>query len=114
MTPDDGRAHPPASSTLIGVIAVALAVAFQIQTTLMLAGSMVRLSLADLVSPIVFALLATALVRKKMQWPHWSIPYLWAWLGLLSAVLAMALIVGRVKFGFWLPWAAIRVLPSPL
>ena len=108
MTPDDGRAQPPASSTLIGISAVALAVAFQIQTTPTLAGSMVRLSLADLGSPFVFALLAIALVRKKLPWPHWSIPYFWAWLGLLSAVLAMALIVGRVKFGFWLPWAVVN------
>ena len=108
MTPDDGHAQPPESSTLIGIIAVALAVAFQIQITPMLAGSMVRLSLADLGSPFIFALLAIALVRKKLPWPHWSIPYLWAWLGLLSAVLAMALIVGRVKFGFWLPWAVVN------
>ena len=108
MTPDDGHAQPPESSTLIGIIAIALAVAFQIQTSPMLAGSMVRTSLADLGSPFVFALLAIALVRKKLQWPHWSIRYLWAWLGLLSAVLAMALIVGRVKFGFWLPWAVVN------
>lgn len=108
MTPGGGRAQPLESETLISIIAFALAVAFQIQTTPMLAGSMVRLSLADLSSPFVFVLLATALVQKKLRWPRWSIPYLWAWLGLLSAVLAMALVVGRAKFGFWLPWAAVN------
>lgn len=108
MTPSGGRAQQPTSNVLVGVIAVALAVAFQIQMTPTLAGAMVRLSLADLVSPFVFVFLATALMLRKLQWPHWSIPYLWAWLGLLSAVLAMALVVGRVKFGFWLPWSVVN------
>lgn len=87
--------------------AVTLAVAFQIQATQKLGGSAVRISFADLISPIVFVALAIALARRRLHWPQWSLPRLWLWLGLLSAVLAMALVVGRIKFGFWLPWAMV-------
>ncbi len=108
MTPRDGRLQQPKLSALIGIIAVALAIAFQVQATPTLAGSLIRLSLADLASPLIFIVLAPALALGKLQWPRWSVPYFWAWIGLLSAVLAIALIVGRVKFGFWLPWAVVN------
>lgn len=108
MTPVDGPAQRPESNRLIGVIAVALAVAFQIQMTPVLAGAAVRLSLADLGSPIIFVLLAAALAQGKLPWPRWSMRYLWLWLGLLSAVLVMALLVGRMKFGVWFPWAVVN------
>ncbi|MHA1536199.1 MAG: hypothetical protein ACTSUD_01475, partial [Alphaproteobacteria bacterium] len=108
MMPGSGRAKKQISKSLIGVIVIVLAIAFQIQTTPTLAGAAVRLSLADLVSPLLLVGLAIALVIGKLKWPRWSMPYLWVWLGFLSAVLALALVVGRVKFGLWLPWAAVN------
>jgi len=89
-------------------IAIALGVAFQIQATPKFGGNQMRLSVADLVSPIIFLGLVIISVRQRLSWPRWSMPHLWLWLGLLSAVMSMALIVGRVKFGYWLPWAAVN------
>jgi len=109
MTAEGRNPQQTGRSTFIVMsVATVLAVAFQIQATPKLGGSLIRVSLADLISPILFAALAIALVRERLLWPRWSVPRLWIWLGVLSAVLAMALLVGRVKFGYWLPWAAVN------
>ncbi|MDH3231956.1 MAG: O-antigen ligase family protein [Alphaproteobacteria bacterium] len=109
MTAEEPAPHPTKQGAwFVTLAAVALAVAFQIQATPKLAGSAIRISVADLISPIVFVALAVALVRRRLHWPQWTLPRLWLWLGLLSAVLAMALVVGRVKFGIWLPWAVVN------
>jgi O-antigen ligase len=109
MTAEEAAPQPTEQGARVVMLAaVALAVAFQIQATPKLGGSAIRISLADLISPVLLVALAVALARGRLQWPRWSLPWLGAWLGVLSAVLAMALVVGRVKFGFWLPWAMVN------
>jgi O-antigen ligase len=96
-------ARSPATS--ITIAAVVLAVAFQIQITPAIGGQNVRISVADLISPLLFAWLLWLRLSRQIALPRLVDWRLWPGLAALTIVLAMALAVGRIRFGYWLPWA---------
>ena len=93
---------------LVAAAAVLLAAAFQIQETPRLGGGPVRVSLADLASPFLLLALGLTMKGQTWRWPRWSLTGLWIWLGILSGLVALSLVVGRWHSGVWLPWAVVN------
>ncbi|MCG8543233.1 MAG: O-antigen ligase family protein [Alphaproteobacteria bacterium] len=88
-------------------VAVALAIALQIQVTLPLSETGIRVSLSDLcLPPVLFVL-----VLK--HWPvirrlDWIMPRLPVWLVALSGVMTVALFIGHAEHGDWTSWALVN------
>ncbi len=87
---------------------VMLATAFQFQTTLAIGATPVRVGVADLLSPFLAIAVLISMLRGGAQWPTWRLRYLWLWLIGLTAVLAVALIIGRLHTGEWTQWAVFN------
>jgi len=94
-------------ATWMAAAAALLAIAFQLQATPDILGTPVRLSVADLLLPLLVAGLAVLALRGEVSLPHWRLPRLWLWLLALSAVLTVALLIGRLRFEAWLGWALV-------
>lgn len=84
---------------------IALAICFQIQTNLTIGENTIRVSAADLLSPLLAVFILLDVRHRGLSLPSWRVPRLWLWLGALTAVMTAALIVGRVNTGAWIPWA---------
>lgn len=98
-----GVSRGPAAS--IAAMAVVLAVALQIQFTPVVGGQEVRLSAADAISPLLFAWLLWLVLSRRLGLPRLREPRIWLGLATLTIMLTIALAVGRLHFGYWLPWA---------
>lgn len=85
----------------------ALAIGFQLQVTPAVLGPPIRLSAADLVLPLLVAGFVLLALRGEVRLPRWRLPGLWLWLAALSAVLTVALLIGRLRFEEWLGWALV-------
>lgn len=106
MTHDRPRSSKPwATSDWAVPAVVALAVCFQVQTDLAIGENVIRVSAADLLSPLLAVFILIDFQRNGLSLPAWRVPRLWLWLGVLTAVMTAALIVGRVHTGAWIPWA---------
>ena len=87
---------------------ILLAVAFQLQTTLNLGTTPIRVSFADLLSPFLAIAVLISAFRAPTELPQWRLPHLWLWLAGLTAVLTIALFVGRFHTGTWMQWAVLN------
>lgn len=84
---------------------IVLAAAMQFHGTLLFYGTFIRVTIADLVVPIVLAAVAVAFIRGHIGVPASRIPGLWVWLAVLTAWMLVALLIGREVTGGWQSWA---------
>jgi hypothetical protein len=99
---DDGAASA-ASWTFVAVLAVAL----QIQATLPIGASGIRVALSDLLLPIIFIYVAHWL-RTSPSGFRWRASGVGWWLLVISLVLSVALLVGHERLGRWSSWAILN------
>lgn len=105
--PDQNQGEPAPAKVIVAAL-WALAIAFQIQVTPTIFGSIIRVSLADLLSPLVLALIVWDSVRHRtLPRLAWRPPRLWLWLVAMTAAVTTSLIVGRIEIGQWFAWAVI-------
>lgn len=92
-----------ASWTLVAVLAVTL----QIQATLPVGTSGIRLALSDLLLPVIFVYVGHWLLMSPAGL-RWRIPGVGWWLLAISLVLSVALLVGHERLGHWSSWAILN------
>ena len=82
-----------------------MAVAVQINATLPVGTTGLRLSLADVLLMVLVPYGVTTALRHRWTTPTWSLPYVPAWLLAMTAVFTVSLFIGYRSAGEWLPWA---------
>lgn len=90
----------------IRVLAVALAVALQIQATLPV-GAGLRVAVSDLLLPVA-TLYAGAWIAVRPSRLRWRMPGVALWLVAITAALTVALFVGGYTLGQWPAWALVN------
>jgi O-antigen ligase len=88
------------SRVLVAVIAMAL----QVQATLPLGASGVRIAVSDLFLPIGLIYVGRCFITSPTRL-QWRMPGVWWWLLGISLALSIALWVGYESSGHWLSWA---------
>lgn len=88
--------------------AVLLAVGVQIQVTLPIGGTGLRLNAADPLVACLAALLLAAALNGRGVRLRWRVPAVPAYAGLLTAVVLLSLVVGRMHLGEWHGWAVLN------
>jgi len=101
---DRSDAADSSAATLL-YAGVALAIAFQIHATVSISSNLLRVTLADLLAPLLLSGAVLALARGALSIPKLSIPGQWIWPAVLSGWMAVALAVGHHYAGTWQPWA---------
>ncbi len=87
---------------------IGLAVAFQLQATLIFYDTFVRIVLADLIAPVALGVAAIAFLRGRIGVSASRLPGLWIWLAALSAWMFVSLLVGREYTGDWQLWGVVN------
>ena len=91
----------------IRVLATVLAVALQVQATLPIGESGVRVAVSDLFLPITLIYMGLWLLAAPTRL-KWRIPGVWWWLTAISIALTISLIIGYQSFGEWSLWALLN------
>ena len=89
-------------------VAAALAIGLQVQATPVILGTPLRLTLSDVLSPLIALALLWSLYRlAPTRWPTWRIAWTELWLVGMTAVMTISLVVGRLEIGVWFGWALV-------
>ena len=110
MASDTAGERPQADAhNRIGMAVVAaLAIGLQVQATPVILGTPLRLTLSDVLSPLIgLALLWAAYRNVAARLPQWRLPRMGLWLVGLSLVMTLSLITGRLEVGAWFGWALV-------
>jgi len=89
------------------VIAVALAVALQVQATIPIGEAGIRMAVSDLLLPIGLLYVAIRFFASSMTL-QWRTPGVVWWLGAITLSMIVALFVGHHHLGHWSSWAMIN------
>lgn len=91
-------------------IVVIFAIALQVQITLFAADDYLglRVSVADLLLPLIGSCILFSLLKKKSNWPRWCDKYLIIWLMVLLFFMSIALLNGYIVNGFLSNWAFVN------
>lgn len=89
------------------MLVAALALALQIQATLPIGASGIRVALSDLLLPPIFVYVAHSLLSSPAGL-RWRMPGVGWWLLAISLVLSVALLVGHERLGRWSSWAILN------
>lgn len=86
------------------MLAAALAVTLQVEATLPLGSTGIRMALSDLVLPVSVVYLASRFVRSPCQL-RWRMPGVAWWLLGIAMIMSIALLIGHERLGRWSWWA---------
>ena len=87
---------------------VMLALAFQFHTTLYVFGTFIRVTAADLVMPPLLLLAAFEITRHGANRYLAGLQGIWISLALITAWLAIAMVIGRITTDQWLLWGVVN------
>lgn len=97
-------AHPGLPPRLLHFTAMALGASLHLASTINLAGTSLRIGLADLVLPIVLLLIIFDRLHHKQSLPTPRLVHCWWWLAALSGWMIVAIVTGRFYAGSWQIW----------
>jgi O-antigen ligase len=91
-------------------LCVLFAIALQIQATLFSSETYLglRINMAELLLPFAALAILLSLLFKKSQWPDWPIKSFYAWLAILTGVLALALLNAHITMSEISRWALVN------
>lgn len=95
---------------LVAFLAFFLAIAIQIQTSILADGNYkgIRINVADIALPFAGIGILSSLLLKRSHWPQWSVPFCYGFLAALTGMITFALINGYLNNGEWTTWALVN------
>ncbi len=97
-------AHPGLSPRLLHFTAMALGASLHLASTINLAGTSLRIGLADLLLPLILLLIIFDRLHHKQSLPAPRLVHCWWWLAALSGWMIVAIVTGRFYAGSWQIW----------
>lgn len=97
-------------STFVFVFLLPIALQIQVNLFRTPENTGLRLSLADLLLPIMGVIILWSLGRKKTAWPQWRIPHAGLWMTGLGTLLMMGVLNTYYIWDVWSTWAIVNKL----
>ncbi|MHA1564804.1 MAG: O-antigen ligase family protein [Alphaproteobacteria bacterium] len=97
-------AHSGLPPRLLQFTAMALGASLHLASTINLAGTSLRVGLADLLLPLILLLIVFDRLHHKQPWPAPRLAHCWWWLAALSGWMIVAILTGRFYAGSWQIW----------
>lgn len=102
-------ATPQRTYWVVPVLLIAMAIGLQTLLTFKLGGTPIRIAASDLLVPVVLAMAALSTLRGGgPARASWHVPYLLPGLAVLTGLMAVSLVHGRLAEGEWITWALVN------